>query len=156
MCIRDRPVTVTAEATAAVPVISEEMVFGNLASAIVPDEILDAFKFVTLEPLPFVANLLLRLFVIVVENEASSPIAAASSFSVFNAAGAPSTKLLTAVVTYAVVATLVELSDDDGVVAVTPVANEPFTDDNEAIVKLRLAKSTPSTVPDTVILPVTA
>ena len=38
------PVIVTAEATAAVPVISEEMVFGSLASGTVPAFKLLAFR----------------------------------------------------------------------------------------------------------------
>ena len=71
--------------------------FPTLAAAKVPDEILLAFKFVTDEPLPLVANLPARAFVIVVENEASSFIAAANSFKVFNAPGLESTKLAIAV-----------------------------------------------------------
>ena len=50
-------------------------------------------------------------FVTVVEKFASSPSAAANSLSVFNVEGLESTKLDIAVLTYAVVETLVELSD---------------------------------------------
>ena len=54
----------------------------------------------------------------VVEKLASSFIAAANSFRVFKASGLESTKLLTAVVTYAVVAICVEFVDDEAVGAV--------------------------------------
>ena len=78
-------------------VIFDAAKFPTLAAAKVPDEILLAVKFVTDEPLPLVANLPARAFVIVVENEASSFIAAANSFKVFNAPGLESTKLAIAV-----------------------------------------------------------
>ena len=58
------------------------------------------------------------LFVTVVLKLASSFKAAASSSKVFSAAGADATKFATAVSTYAVVATLVELSLADCVVVV--------------------------------------
>ena len=48
---------------------------------------------------PARGNLVAMLLVTVVEKLASSPIAAANSFSVSNAPGAESTKLLTCVVT---------------------------------------------------------
>ena len=63
-----------------------------------------------------------RLFVTVVLNAASSFIAAASSFKVSNAEGAPFIRLLIAVVTYAVVAILVVLLPADWVVAVSNLA----------------------------------
>ena len=50
-------------------------------------------------------------FVVVVAKFASSPRAAANSFSVSKVPGAESTQLDTADLTYAVVAILVELSD---------------------------------------------
>ena len=53
------------------------------------------------------------LFVTVVEKLASSPKAAANSFKVFNVEGAESDKFASAVVTYAVVAIFVLLSDAD-------------------------------------------
>ena len=63
-----------------------------------------------------------RLFVTVVLNEALSFIAAASSLSVSNAAGAPLIKLFIAVETNAVVAILVVLFPADWVVAVDNLA----------------------------------
>ena len=66
------------------------------------------------------------LFVTVVLKFASSPNAAASSFNVSKAEGDESTKFVTAVSTYAVVATLVELSLADCVVAVVAVLIVPF------------------------------
>ena len=62
----------------------------------------------------------------VVEKLASSFIAAANSLRVLRADGDESTKLDTAVPTNAVVATFVELSLEDCVVAVTPLTKAPF------------------------------
>ena len=105
--------------------------------------------------MPLVANLPARAFVIVVENEASSFIAAANSLSVFNALGLESTKFAIAVSVYAVVATFVLLSDADCVVAVTPLVNTPELEVNPPNKVSLVAMSTPSTVPVTVTLPVT-
>ena len=58
------------------------------------------------------------LFVTVVLKLASSPKAAANSFNVFKAEGELSTKFDSAVVTYAVVAIFVLLSDADCVLVV--------------------------------------
>ena len=94
--------------------------------------------------------------VTVVEKLASSPKAAASSFSVFNVPGAESTRFDTAVETNAVVATLVELSPADWVVAITPSVKVALLEINEPNKVSLAAMSTPSTVPVTVIFPVTS
>ena len=62
---------------------------------------------------PASGNLVAILFVTVVEKFASSPRAAANSFSVLRVLGAESARLAIAVSVYAVVATLVELSPAD-------------------------------------------
>ena len=66
------------------------------------------------------------LLVTVVEKLASSPIAAANSLRVLRALGDESTKFDIAVSVYAVVATFVEASPADCVVAVTPLSITPF------------------------------
>ena len=96
------------------------------------------------------------LLVIVVEKLASSFIAAANSLRVLRAAGDESTKFDIAVSVYAVVATFVLLSDADCVVAVTPLVNTPELDVRPPNKVFLAAMSTPSTVPDTVIFPVTS
>ena len=48
-------------ALAAFPVMLEVIVPGNLASLIVPDEILDAFRVVSPDPLPVITPPTLRL-----------------------------------------------------------------------------------------------
>ena len=105
---------------------------------------------------PAKGNLVAIELVTVVEKFASSPSAAANSLSVFNALGLLSIRFVTACPTNAVVATFVVASLAACVVAVVPLAKVLPDKLRLLTVVLRAAISTPSTVPVTVMFPVTS